>query len=87
MNKMIPPVEERQVRPCESCHCYWEATCAHDGNGCSINGPRTEKNPHGHYHDGTEYRNYDFKMGGDKNPCPYHITKDEYREAVDSGAV
>ncbi len=77
---MIPSVDVRQVRPCEICHCYWEATCYHDGVGCSINGPRTEFG--GDHRD----RNYWFKDDCDKIPCIYHLTKEEYHEQLNSMA-
>jgi hypothetical protein len=78
---MIPPVEVRQIRLCESCHCYWEAPCPHDGVGCSINGPRTE--PSDHDWDKTYY----FKQNGDEIPCISHLTPEEYHELIDSVVV
>ncbi len=77
---MIPPVNIRQVRPCESCHCYWEAECGHDGIGCSIEGPRSEKyNP--------KDRNGYLETRLEGVPCPLHLTPDEYRQAADMGLL
>jgi len=73
--RMIP-IQDRIFRPCEMCHCYWEATCAHDGVGCSINGPRTE-------YSGYEWdRNNTFKRDSDKIACVYNLTKEEYAEMM-----
>jgi hypothetical protein len=64
---MIPPVEERAVRPCyECCQCLFDiCVCKLDKSG--------NKNIRQYY--------------DKREPCKYHMTKDEYRELIDSGRV
>lgn len=81
---IIPPTSERYVRPCESCHCYYDddgsiPTCnIEDISVFSKRFDRAEFNDELHkFVEVTPDPTY---------PCTYHITKDEYREAAESGA-
>ena len=80
---MIPPVEERQFRPCDDCHCC----CDDDGNpDCTISSDAFYIRIGGYDFDETIGKLVQIQKNKSE-PCKYHLTHDEYRELIDSGPV
>lgn len=96
---MIPPVEVRQIRPCE---LYTPELCMmydDESLSCELKEPAFT-NREKHYWDFANQEpddisreesneNYDrlYIEGASLYPCKYHMTHAEYRELIDSGVV
>ena len=83
-DNMIPSVDNRSIRICDICHCYWEAECSHDGVGCTLNLDVFDER-------GSNFMFINKKEDKEKyakqHPCRCHMTHKEYQELIDSGKV
>lgn len=83
---MIPPVSERHMRTCNSCHAC-NVDCDYGSNcNCELNELFVNRNGNPlHWHDSSSH--VDYPLDNPILPCKYHLTPEEYIELIDSGVI